>query len=218
MDAVFVRQLFEDNLKVDYLAGKYSKNILTYAQAYNYSAAVQKVLLRTLTTAEAGGYLITSSTAEELIRPLLDRDFMLITDAAMVAQKAMNDAIGIGIKPIRGFSDNKIDEIVELVKSTPSEKVLNAIEQPVNTFGRQMVAHTQRENLNFQGKAGMKMVCVRTNDKKGLHSGKDECEYCNQWAGTWTYPDIPDEVWGFHDGCGCKLDYFNKSGKKEVIK
>lgn len=216
MTAEFVRSLFEKNLLLNPVTKVMAAH--TTAQAIRYATSVTKVLNQTLEQAVDSGFVVENGFVEELLQPLMNRTFMLCADASKASQTALNEVWGYGLKAQMPQSGYKINDILELAEQTAPENMLRAIKNPIDAFGRQVIADGSRKHVELLSRSGVTMVANRINDDVGLHGGKDRCEYCDRWAGEWVYPNIPDEVWGFHPGCGCTLLYTRKDGQTEYIR
>ena len=50
---------------------------------------------------------------------------------------------------------------------------------------------------------------------EGLHGGC--CEWCRALAGTYSYPDVPKDVYRRHQRCRCTVDYYPGNGKIQNV-
>lgn len=216
MTAQFIRDLFEKNLKAKNLL---KIDVKTYKDAHKYAERVSDVLIETLENAKLSGYVPDELFVKDLLRPLLNRDFMLCKDACEIAQDTLNKELKIGLKAIAPRSKTAIDHIETIAYM--SDNPIDAVKQGIGTFGHKIVNDSVKRNADFQARAGMKIYIERVNNDVGLRAGTkyaEPCKYCDTWAGTFEYPNIPAEVWGFHDGCKCEATYYNVSrGTEERI-
>ncbi|MEG0109236.1 MAG: hypothetical protein RR705_10370 [Lachnospiraceae bacterium] len=82
--------------------------------------------------------------------------------------------------------------------------------EPVITFAQGIIDDSIRENAEFQWKAGMEPQIVRVSSSKC-------CDWCAGVAGTYTYPDVPKDVYRRHGNCRCKVSYDPKNGKTQNV-
>ena len=69
---------------------------------------------------------------------------------------------------------------------------------------------TVQKNADFHAKAGLRPKIIR-------RSSGHCCEWCNQVAGTYVYPDVPKDVFRRHDNCDCIVEYYPGDGKKQNV-
>lgn len=67
-----------------------------------------------------------------------------------------------------------------------------------------------KANCEFQGKAGLTAMVER------LPVGKT-CEWCQNVAGKYVYPDVPPDVWRRHDNCNCIIKYTARTGRVDTL-
>ena len=132
-----------------------------------------------------------------------------ISDFAENAQKAANEEAGVGLKPVRPeINQDKIDGIINRVSNADNyDDIAWILDAPVRTFCQSIIDDFVRENAEFQGKSGLKPKIIRKT------SGKC-CKWCSRLAGTYSYPDVPKDVYRRHNNCNCTVEYDPGSGKK----
>ena len=121
--------------------------------------------------------------------------------------------------------DGIIDRLTDAEQYSDIEWILNA---PVENLAWSVVDDTMKANADFQYKAGLPAKVVRTTEPSGIRSVKRgnktityrvPCKWCQKVAGTYTYPDVPKEVWQRHDGCECIITYTPEGGgRADVLK
>lgn len=105
------------------------------------------------------------------------------------------------------------------------EEVAWLLNAPVENIALSVVDDTMRENAEFQYKAGLPAKVVRTAEpistrtttrktKKGVKTitYKVPCKWCRTQAGTYTYPNVPKDVWRRHLMCECTIEYTPAGG------
>lgn len=73
----------------------------------------------------------------------------------------------------------------------------------VTNYAESIIDDHLKANCEFQSKAGLAVKVER------VMTGKEPCEYCIKRAGKYTYPDVPDDIWGRHLKCHCYINYDN---------
>lgn len=161
--------------------------------------------------------------AKRILEPTLTNNHNFIADVASEVQSILNEQAGIGLKVVRpAVNQAGIDGIVNMVsRDMPFEQAAWILQDPIVTFSEHVVDETIRENVEFIGESGIATVITRTID-----SGA--CKWCREVAGTYTYPNIPDDVYRRHDNCHClvvsktdktkKVIHTGKEGKRKYVK
>lgn len=188
--------------------------VKTYEEAYRYAIRVGEALSKSF------GVNITSeilpdgrmyyNIADKVVRPMLEAEYELSSEAAVSAQRSVNKASGIGIKAqAPEFDADKAQGIIDRVSSQPYDEIKWILNEPVKTFSKNVVDDTIRKNVEFQGKSGLTPKIVRK------ISGT-ACEWCKAVAGTYSYPDVPKDVYRRHENCNCVVEYV-EGGKHQNV-
>jgi len=139
--------------------------------------------------------------ADRVVRPMLEENYKIAAEAAALAQTKANKAAKIGIKAHKSvFNEDRAQGIIDRVSSQPFDEVKWILDEPVKTFSRSVVDETLESNVEFQGKSGLEPKIVRT-------AATDACPWCLEVAGTYSYPDVPDDVYRRHANCDCIVEY-----------
>lgn len=188
----------------------------TYAQANEFAVRVGELL------AEAFGAHLSSSVlpdgrmyyniAKSVLSPTFRRNYELITGVTTSVQEALNAAVGLGLKAqIPTFNQDRLDGIINRVSSEESfDDVAWILQEPVVNFSQSIVDDSVRINAEFQAGAGLRPKIVRTLRGKA-------CDWCRALAGTYTYPDVPKDVYRRHENCRCTVVYDPGSGKRQNV-
>ena len=158
-------------------------------------------------------------------QPLLDYDIAsrisssvpgnahsLISGFAADVQYSANSKAGVGIKvqPAK-LDQERIDGIVNIVSGKHRyDDIAYMLDEPVITFGQAVVDETLRKNIEFQGKSGKSPKVIRR------ATGKP-CRWCAAIAGTYTYPDVPKDVFRRHQRCRCIVEYDPGTGRRQNV-
>ena len=210
---------FQNQLnKSDLIAKLYAKvrdGTATYKEANEFAIEVGKILAKAFESNLSSDVLpdgkMYYNIAKRIIEPTMANNYSLITDVTNQIQKTLNDAAGIGIKPIAPtLNEDRIEGIINRVSS---EEVFDDIKwilkEPIVVFSQSIVDDAIRENAEFQYKAGLNPKIIRKSTGKC-------CKWCELLVGTYNYPDVPKDVYRRHDHCRCKVDYIAGKVKKNV--
>ena len=186
----------------------------SYEEAYKYATKIGDAL------ANSFGVNITSeilpdgklyyNIADKVVCPMLEAEYELSSAAAVSAQRSANKAAGVGIKPQAAeFDKDKAQGIIDRVSSQPFDEVKWLLNEPVKTFSKNVVDDTIQKNVEFQGKSGLSPKIVR-------RASSGACKWCRSLAGTYTYPDVPKDVYRRHENCDCVVEYA-EGGKHQNV-
>lgn len=215
-----IEQEFEEQFKSDSLladlAAKLEAGTATHTEAYEYAGRVGEILT------DAYQHNIASSSlpdgklwyniANRVITPTMKNNYDIISKYVTDVQTSLNKAAGLGIKALPPDMDveDKIKGIVDRVSSEDSyDDIQWILREPVKTFSRNVIDSSIRANVEFQGKAGLTPKIVRKT------SGRC-CKWCTALAGTYTYPDVPRDVYRRHDNCRCTVEYVKGKTRTNV--
>ncbi len=198
------------------IMAKVGAGTATYSEANDYAVELGRIM------AEAFGQNLSSKVlpqgkmywniGDKVIRPTVTQGYEDVADVAELVQTGLNEAASIHIKAQRPQIDQgRIDRMIGDLMGLPdydsgSQGFLNAVQNLLHSS----VDDSIRTNAEFHYKAGLKPKIVRT------LSGKC-CEWCTAIAGSYTYPDVPRDVYKRHDNCRCKVDYKTADGKTQSV-
>jgi len=215
-----IQKEFNEKLKKDTSVIKI-KNLIdlgkaTYIDANNYAAEVGKILVSVFKTNISSSTLpdgrMYFNIAERILGATLGTNYKLISSVATEIQKNLNLASGLGIKAIASpLNKDRIKGFVDRIASeTEFDKVAWILDQPIINYGQSVVDETIKANAEFHFKAGLSPTIVRT-----IESGA--CKWCKEVAGTYSYPNVPDDIYRRHDNCYCTVEYNPGDGKKQNV-
>lgn len=160
-----------------------------------------------------------------------------INDLAELAQKGINEALGIRIKPQRvKLNPKAYDEILDIlfrgdVKPEELYKI-EGLNETLLKFASELTDEIIRANAEIQTKSGFNIVLVRRYDDVGIHDyskyadaskrktirGAKVCSFCKEREGAFPYFEIDrySPIWQRHKGCSCSIDYINNGITKRV--
>lgn len=148
--------------------------------------------------------------ASRILEPTLREVYDISANCGEVVQGILNAKAGLGLKAQKAVIDQ--DNIDGIVNRISSEEYFDDVkwitDAPVRNLIQKSIDETVKRNTDFQHKAGLSPKIVR---KSSGHC----CKWCDQVAGTYTYPDVPKDVFRRHDNCDCVLEYYPGNGKKQ---
>lgn len=214
-----LQALFSENLssnsKATDLWAKIQAGSAGYAEAGDYAEEVGRALagaFSTLTADQLPDGRMYWNIADRVVRSLLETDHHMVTDAAVQVQQSLNSAAGLGLKPQAApLNTDRVEGLLNRLAAAPRfEDVAWLLQEPVITFSRSAVDETLQSNVDFQGKAGLRPKVVRRTAHKC-------CEWCSRLAGSYTYPDIPKDVYRRHENCRCIVEYDPGTGRRQNV-
>lgn len=148
--------------------------------------------------------------ANKVVLPMLKEEHDIVSQAAVLAQQNANRAAGIGIKPLAAdFDADRAQGIIDRVSSQPFDEVKWLLDEPVKSFSKNVVDQTLEKNVEFQGKSGLHPKIVR-------RASAGACKWCQAVAGTYSYPDVPKDVYRRHANCDCVVEYIDGGKIQDV--
>ncbi|MCD7917628.1 MAG: hypothetical protein LUF84_04085 [Clostridiales bacterium] len=215
LQATFLENLENDKTAATLLE-KIQNGTANYEIAGNYAEQVGAAL------ADAFSAILTADAlpdgkmywniADRVVRPLLEQDYELVSDAAVQMQTALNQAAGIGIKAQKAaLNTDRVDGLLNKISAADSyDDVAWALGEPVRTFSRSVVDDTLKTNAEFQSRSGLQPKIVRKAEFKC-------CEWCSALAGTYEYPNVPDDIYRRHENCRCTVEYDPGDGRRQNV-
>ena len=134
--------------------------VKSYEEAYEYAKQAGEILSKSfgvnITTEVLPDGKMYYNIADKVVRPMLEAEYEIASEAAVSAQKSANKAAGIGIKPLQAeFDAEKVQGIIDRVSSQPFDEIKWILNEPVKTFAKNVVDQTLEKNVEFQGKSGL---------------------------------------------------------------
>jgi hypothetical protein len=188
----------------------------TYQGATDYALQVGQALSDAFRQHLSGDILPDGkmywNIAERVIRPLLEEDHSLVSVATRSVQQALNEAAGIGLRAQAATLDSdRVDGLLQrLCAAEQYDDIAWLLDEPVKTFSLSVVDDTLQSNMEFQGKAGLSPKIVRRSESKC-------CKWCSSLAGTYTYPNVPKDVYRRHENCRCTVEYVPAGVKRQNV-
>ncbi len=188
----------------------------THIDANDYAQEVGSILARSfrkhITPDSLPDGRMYFNIADRILNQTLGNNHELIATASAEIQTQLNTSAGIGIKGIKiELNKDRIKGLVDRVSSEVEfEKIAWILDEPVVNFSQSIVDDTIKANAEFHSKAGLKPTIVRTPEARA-------CEWCREVAGTYTYPNVPEDVYRRHERCRCTVEYNPGDSKKQDV-
>ena len=195
---------------------KILKGTASYVEANQYAIEVGKILANAYKNNISSEVLpdgkMYYNIANSIIIPTMKNNYELVSKVSAQIQRVLNDNAGIGINAIQPeMNMDRAEGIVNRVSDAENyDDVSWILQEPIVNFSQSIVDAFIKKNSEFQGKAGMSPKIVRK-----LTGGC--CEWCSRLAGTYIYPDVPDDVYRRHQRCRCTIEYDPGTGKRQNV-
>ena len=161
---------------------------------------------------------LIASYSPEVLEAYLREGHSLITLFAEVAQKNLNDAAGIGLKPMLTKPPGaRIKALAEELSAVAPEMMPEELKNAIPPELLSMVDAIVKYNADFQAKAGLQPVIVRTWSGSYPSHDTKHTDWCHELAGEYKYGSEPSRVYARHKGCRCKVEYFPDARAKGRI-
>ena len=203
------------NPKIRALLKKIDAGDATYVDAEEYAYQIGKALAEVfrnnLSSAVLPDGRMYYNIAERDLRPLLEEDHAIVSQAAATVQTFLNQKANIGIKAQTvEVNDDRIYGIVNKVSESGTfDDVAWVLDEPVKNFSINVVDEILRANVNFQGRAGLQPKVIRKAERKC-------CKWCSDLNGIYEYP-VDREVYQRHERCRCTVEYDPGSGRRQNV-
>ncbi len=133
----------------------------------------------------------------------------LLNEASDQAQTNLNAAAKIGIKPMHTkYPQAKVSDLAAKFAVMDPDALSEAINVNMSTLTMGMVDDIVQYNMDFQAKAGMGPVIVRTWSGSYPSHDTKHTDWCHDLAGVYDYWDRPPNVFSRHEGCRCTVEFF----------
>ena len=216
-----IQQSYQNGISESELLAEITKLIAsgkaTYLDADQYAAEIGRILAEAyqanLSSAVLPDGKMYYNIAKRVIEPTMQEGYSAAAGVAQQVQQILNQAAGIGIKAIRPTLDpDKIAGILNRLSNAEDyDEVSWVLGEPVmKNFTQSVVTDSIRENAEYHGRAGLTPKVIR---KSSGHC----CDWCSKLAETYTYPDVPRDVYRRHKNCTCTVEYIPGDGKKQNV-
>ncbi len=212
-------EMIQKSFNLDYEKSSKIKNCLKeleekkadYSTAQEYAIEVGEILAKAfgnIQSRDLPNEKMYYNIARKLIEPTLTNNYELISDYSTQTQKILNKSANIGLTSISSeLNENRIHGITWKISQADNfDDVKWMLNDPIIQFSQSVVDDTIKFNADMQYKSGRVPVIQR----KVMGSA---CGWCMNLAGTYSYPDVPDNVYRRHRDCRCQVTYDPADGK-----
>lgn len=150
--------------------------------------------------------------AERVVGESLKNNYNLVSEYSADVQTLLNRKANLGLKGIKPqYNTDKAKGIINRISSEEKyEDISWILEEPVTNFTQSIVDDAIKRNAEFQYKAGLKAKIIR---KSTGHC----CDWCEEVAGEYEYPDVPKDVYRRHRFCRCTVEYDPGNGRRQNV-
>lgn len=159
--------------------------------------------------------LITLEESKAIIGTVMKRSSNLCLEASVKAQNLLNEEQKIGLQTKRPNLEEINSRILNLTKKYASYEDHAEgdwlLKKPVQeNFTKSVVVDTLKQNCKLHSAAG---ITTRSYIKR---QGVGCCDYCKSLVGEYEIGKAPDEIWSFHKGCTCSIEYVTPFRKEKI--
>lgn len=150
--------------------------------------------------------------AKRLIEPNMVRNHDLVSEYSKEVQSLLNKQANISIQAQKAdLNQDRIDKLVDKITRYDSyEDGKWLLNEPVINFTQAVVDETIKKNANLHYKSGLTPKIIRKEHGKC-------CDWCKEIVGTYSYPNVPEDIYRRHRYCRCTVDYYPGDGKKQDV-
>ena len=201
------RYEINNNAKLKSIRKVIDEGSATYAEANEYAVEVGEILAKIFKRHIKSDILpdgkMYYNIAERLLNPTLNNNHKIVAKVSAEIQEILNKSAGLGLKGIEPqINQLRVDSIINRVANEELfDDVAWILDEPIVNFTHSVVDAAIKYNVSFQGESGLKPTVTRT-----VH-GHKPCAWCRSMAGTFEYPNVPEDVYRRHDRCRCTVEY-----------
>ena len=150
--------------------------------------------------------------ANRIIKPMLEDNFNMTNKAAGMVQAILDAQDGLHLNAMSGtFPEERVNTLIGAIseEGIEWEEVEKRMDEPVRNISQSFMDEFIQTNARFRYQAGM-----RAQIERKLAGGA--CEWCKRLAGTYEYPDVPDDVYRRHDNCRCTVTFKSERQRQNI--
>lgn len=187
-----------------------------YKDANEFALEVGKILANTfqdkIKTNDLPDGKMYYNIAKRLIEPNMVRNHDLVSEYSKEVQSQLNKQANISIQAQKAdLNQDRIDKLIDKITRYDSfddgKWLLN---EPIINFSQAVVDETIKKNANLHYKSGLTPKIIRKEHGKC-------CDWCKEIVGTYSYPDVPEDIYRRHRYCRCTVDYYPGDGKRQDV-
>lgn len=187
-----------------------------YKDANEFAVEVGKILADTfqdkIKTGDLPDGKMYYNIAKRLIEPNMVRNHDLVSEYSKEVQSILNKQAKISIQAQKAdLNQDRIYKLVDKITKYDSfEDGKWLLNEPIINFSQAVVDETIKKNANLHYKSGLTPKIIR---KEHVNC----CDWCKEIVGTYSYPDVPEDIYRRHRHCRCTVDYYPGDGKRQDV-
>lgn len=187
-----------------------------YKDANDFAVEIGNILANTfqdkIKTGDLPDGKMYYNIAKRLIEPNMVRNHDLVSEYSKEVQSLLNKKANISIKAqMADLNQDRIYKLVDKITKYDSfEDGKWLLNEPIINFSQAVVDETIKKNANLHYKSGLNPKIIRKE-----HGNC--CDWCKEIVGTYSYPDVPEDIYRRHRHCRCTVDYYPGDGKKQDV-
>lgn len=216
----YYRRLLEADKELSGLRKEIAKGDLAALQKYSTRAGqIEIKALQEASMRDGYSSLLESGNLKNTLDAVFQVNYQAVANASQAAQKAANQAAGLGIKASVSDYEDIADDIAN--KLAEYEDVREGLDKMANDIvlqSQKYADESERKSASFANDSGLEVLVTREYDDVGVHTtdkgGGQPCQWCLDRCGT----DVPYQeaydrgMFERHPGCGCIITYKTKRG------
>lgn len=209
-------KLLKDDGVVKEVIEKIANGTANYQDANSFALTLGNILSKSYNSNLSSSVLpdgkMYYNIAKSIIEPTMRNNYDLISGATSEIQTILNKQANIGIKALKPeINQDRIDGIINKISNADDfDAVKWVLKAPIENFSQNIVDESIKQNAEFHANSGMRPKIIRR-----LAGGC--CEWCAAVAGTYSYPDVPKDVYRRHSNCRCTVEYHPGDGKVQNV-
>lgn len=188
----------------------------TYKTANEFAIEIGDILSKALGTSLSADKLpdgkMYYNIAQRLLTDVLRRNHELVSGYTSDVQKNLNQEAKISLKV--QVPELNLDRIAGIVNRFSSEENFEDVSwllgEPIVNFTQSIIDDSIRKNAEFHAEVGLSPKIVRT-------TVGNCCKWCQKLAGSYVYPNVPNDVYRRHQNCRCTVNYKTSDGKRQNV-
>lgn len=207
----------ESNAELERLLLLLQNGEATFLDAHEFSTILGKLIAKSLKDNISSAVLpegkMHYNIAERILNDILGTNHKMVSSYSDRVQTILNQKADIFLNSIKPkINQDRINGMINRLSHEENfDDVAWMIDEPVVNFSNNIVDKFIKANAEFQYKAGLSAKIIRT-------STGNCCEWCDAIAGTYTYPNVPQDLYRRHKNCDCVVEYFPTKGSENYGK
>lgn len=216
----YYRRLLEADKELSGLRKEIAKGDLAALQKYSTRAGqIEIKALQEASMRDVYSSLLESGNLKNTLDAVFQVNYQAVANASQAAQKAANQAAGLGIKASDSDYADIADDIAnKLAEYDDVREGLDKMANDIVLQSQKYADESERKSASFANDSGLEVLVTREYDDVGVHTtdkgGGQPCQWCLDRCGT----DVPYQeaydrgMFERHPGCGCIITYKTKKG------